>query len=177
MCNPTAIAVTNFAVQTMAAKAEYDDAKQRAKLQAQRNEQARKSAQKNYLSDLAEWDREKDKETRLAALAKEKKETELIKEKSEAELLGLEKGNANVNAVLMSIGYEYQPDFIANAQSVEDINTQTLFGYSDAYKAMEKSYYSLKAPVIPSKTAMALKIAGAGVSEYGKREGGQYGQV
>ena len=51
MCNPTAIAVTNFAVQTMAAKAEYDDAKQRAKLQAQRNEQARKSAQKNYLSD------------------------------------------------------------------------------------------------------------------------------
>ena len=52
MCNPTAIAVTNFAVQTMAAKAEYDDAKQRAKLQAQRNEQARKSAQKNYLSDL-----------------------------------------------------------------------------------------------------------------------------
>ena len=59
----------------------------------------------------------------------------------------------------------------------EDINTQTLFGYSDAYKAMEKSYYSLKAPVIPSKTAMALKIAGAGVSEYGKLEGGQYGQT
>jgi hypothetical protein len=177
MCNPTAIAVTNFAVQAVAAKADYDDAKQRAKLQAQRNEQARKSAQISYLEDLAKLDREKDKETKLAAIEREKKETELIKDQATAELLGLEKGNANINATLRDIGYEYQPDFIANAQSVEDINTQTLFGYNDAYKAMERSYYSLKAPVIPSKTAMALKIAGAGASTYGKYESGQYGQT
>ena len=57
------------------------------------------------------------------------------------------------------------------------VNTQTIFGYTDAYRAMEKSYASLKQPVMPSKTAMALKIAGGGLDSYGKYNSGYYGQT
>ena len=56
MCNPMAMAVTNFAVQTISAKAEYDDAKNRARIQRENNEKARKSSQMAYLSDLGKLD-------------------------------------------------------------------------------------------------------------------------
>ena len=42
---------------------------------------------------------------------------------------------------------------------------------------MERSYASLKSPVVPSRTAMALKIAGAGVSTKAKYDSGYYGQT
>ena len=42
---------------------------------------------------------------------------------------------------------------------------------------MERSYASLKAPVMPSKTAMALKIAGAGMNTKGTYDSGGYGQT
>lgn len=177
MCNPTALAVTNFAIQTISAKAEYDDAKNRARIQKENNDKARKSSQMAYLSDLGKLDVEQQQKQKEIAIAKEAKETELIKKQSEGYLAGLEKGNANINAVLRDIGYEYQPEFLNQKAAIEDINTQTIFGYTDAYRAMEKSYASLKAPVIPSKTAMALKIAGAGADSYGKYESGYYGQT
>jgi len=177
MCNPMAMAVTNFAVQTISAKAEYDDAKDRARIQRDNNEKARKSSQMAYLSDLGKLDIEQQQKQKEIAIQKEAKETELIKKQSEGYLAGLEKGNANINAVLRDIGYEYQPEFLNQKAAVEDINTQTIFGYSDAYNAMEKSYASLKAPVMPSKTAMALKIAGAGVDSKGKYDSGYYGQT
>jgi hypothetical protein len=177
MCNPMAMAVTNFAVQTISAKAEYDDAKDRARLQRENNEKARKSSQMAYLSDLGKLDIEQQQKQKEIAIQKEAKETELIKKQSQGYLAGLEKGNANINAVLRDIGYEYQPEFLNQKAAVEDINTQTIFGYSDAYNAMERSYASLKAPVIPSKTAMALKIAGAGTNTYGTYKSGGYGQT
>ena len=52
MCSPEAIAVTKFAFQVASAKAEYDDQKRVAALQRQRNEEARKSYNKQYLADL-----------------------------------------------------------------------------------------------------------------------------
>ena len=177
MCNPTALAVTNFAIQTISAKAEYDDAKDRYRLQKENNDKARKSSQIAYLSDLGKLDVEQQQKQKEIAIAKEAKETELVKKQSEGYLAGLEKGNANINAVLRDIGYEYQSDFLNQKAAIEDINTETIFGYTDAYRAMEKSYASLKAPVIPSKTAMALKIAGAGADSYGKYESGYYGQT
>lgn len=177
MCNPTAMAVTSFAVQTISAKAEYDDAKNRARIQRENNEKARKSSQMAYLSDLGKLDIEQQQKQKEIAIAKEAKETELIKKQSEGYLAGLEKGNANINAVLRDIGYEYQPEFLNQKAAVEDINTQTIFGYTDAYNAMERSYASLKAPVMPSKTAMALKIAGAGTNTYGTYKSGGYGQT
>jgi len=177
MCNPTALAVTNFAIQTISAKAEYDDAKNRARIQKENNDKARKSSQMAYLSDLGKLDVEQQQKQKEIAIAKEAKETELIKKQSEGYLAGLEKGNANINAVLRDIGYEYQPEFLNQKAAIEDINTQTIFGYSDAYKAMEKSYASLTQPVMPSKTAMALKIAGAGVDTKGKYDSGYYGQT
>ena len=175
MCNPTAIA--SFAMQTISAKAEYDDAKDRYRLQKENNDKARKSSQIAYLSDLGKLDVEQQQKQKEIAIAKEEKETELIKKQSEGYLAGLEKGNANINAVLRDIGYEYQPEFLNQKAAIEDINTQTIFGYSDAYKAMEKSYASLTQPVMPSKTAMALKIAGAGVDTKGKYDSGYYGQT
>ena len=177
MCNPMAMAVTNFAVQTISAKAEYDDAKDRARLQRENNEKARKSSQMAYLSDLGKLDIEQQQKQKEIAIQKEAKETELIKKQSQGYLAGLEKGNANINAVLRDIGYEYQPEFLNQKAAVEDINTQTIFGYTDAYRAMERSYASLKAPVMPSKTAMALKIAGAGTNTYGTYKSGGYGQT
>ena len=177
MCNPMAMAVTNFAVQTISAKAEYDDAKNRARIQRENNEKASKSSQMAYLSDLGKLEIEQQQTQKEMAIAKEAKETELIKKQSEGYLAGLEKGNANINAVLRDIGYEYQPEFLNQKAAVEDINTQTIFGYTDAYRAMERSYASLKAPVMPSKTAMALKIAGAGVDSKGKYDSGYYGQT
>ena len=177
MCNPTAMAVTSFAVQTISAKAEYDDAKDRARLQRENNEKARKSSQMVYLSDLGKLDIEQQQKQKEIAIQKEAKETELIKKQSQGYLAGLEKGNANINAVLRDIGYEYQPEFLNQKAAVEDINTQTIFGYTDAYRAMERSYASLKAPVMPSKTAMALKIAGAGTNTYGTYKSGGYGQT
>ena len=175
MCNPMAIA--SFAIQTISAKAEYDDAKDRYRLQKENNDKARKSSQIAYLSDLGKLDVEQQQKQKEIAIAKEAKETELIKKQSEGYLAGLEKGNANINAVLRDIGYEYQSEFLNQKAAVEDINTQTIFGYTDAYRAMEKSYASLKAPVIPSKTAMALKIAGAGMDSKGKYDSGYYGQT
>ena len=177
MCNPTAMAVTSFAVQTISAKAEYDDAKNRARIQRENNEKARKSSQMAYLSDLGKLDIEQQQKQKEIAIQKEAKETELIKKQSQGYLAGLEKGNANINAVLRDIGYEYQPEFLNQKAAVEDINTQTIFGYTDAYRAMERSYASLKAPVMPSKTAMALKIAGAGTNTYGTYKSGGYGQT
>ena len=108
MCNPTALAVTNFAIQTISAKAEYDDAKDRYRLQKENNDKARKSSQIAYLSDLGKLDIEQQQKEKEIAIAKEEKETELIKKQSEGYLAGLEKGNANINAVLRDIGYEYQ---------------------------------------------------------------------
>lgn len=177
MCNPMAMAVTNFAVQTISAKAEYDDAKARYRLQKENNDKARKSSQMAYLSDLGKLDIEQQQKQKEIAIQKEAKETELIKKQSEGYLAGLEKGNANINAVLRDIGYEYQPEFLNQKAAIEDINTQTIFGYTDAYRAMEKSYASLKQPVMPSKTAMALKIAGGGLDSYGKYNSGYYGQT
>ncbi|AXH71382.1 hypothetical protein P119_gp33 [Pelagibacter phage HTVC119P] len=177
MCNPTALAVSSFAIQAVSAKAEYDDAKNRARLQRENNEKARKSSQMAYLSDLGKLDIEQQQKQKEIAIQKEAKETELIKKQSQGYLAGLEKGNANINAVLRDIGYEYQPEFLNQKAAVEDINTQTIFGYSDAYNAMERSYASLKAPVMPSKTAMALKIAGAGTNTYGTYKSGGYGQT
>lgn len=177
MCNPMAMAVTNFAVQTISAKAEYDDAKDRARIQRENNEKARKSAEMSYLSDLGKLDIEQQQKQKGIAIQKEKKETELIKKQSEGYLAGLEKGNANINAVLRDIGYDYQSDFLTQKAAVEDINTQTIFGYTDAYRAMERSYASLKQPVMPSKTAMALKIAGAGVNTKAKYDSGYYGKT
>lgn len=177
MCNPTALAVSSFAIQAISAKAEYDDAKNRARLQKENNEKARKSSQMAYLSDLGKLDIEQQQKQKEIAIAKEAKETELIKKQSKGYLAGLEKGNANINAVLRDIGYEYQPEFLNQKAAVEDINTQTIFGYTDAYRAMERSYASLKAPVMPSKTAMALKIAGAGTNTYGTYKSGGYGQT
>jgi predicted alpha/beta hydrolase len=164
MCNPTAMAVTSFAVQTISAKAEYDDAKDRYRLQKENNDKARKSSQMAYLSDLGKLDIEQQQKQKEIAIAKEAKETELIKKQSEGYLAGLEKGNANINAVLRDIGYEYQPEFLNQKAAIEDINTQTIFGYSDAYKAMEE-------------TAMALKIAGGGMDSYGKYNSGYYGKT
>ena len=172
-----AMAVTNFAVQTISAKAEYDDAKERARIQRENNEKARKSAERAYLEDLGKLDIEQQQKQKEIAIAKEAKETELIKKQSAGYLAGLEKGNANVDAVLRDIGYDFQPDFLNQKAAVEDINTQTIFGYTDAYRAMERSYASLKAPVIPSRTAMALKIAGAGVSTKAKYDSGYYGKT
>ena len=177
MCNPTALAVSSFAIQAVSAKAEYDDAKNRARLQKENNEKARKSSQMAYLSDLGKLDMEQQQKQKEIAIQKEAKETELIKKQSQGYLAGLEKGNANINAVLRDIGYEYQPEFLNQKAAVEDINTQTIFGYTDAYRAMERSYASLKAPVMPSKTAMALKIAGAGTNTYGTYKSGGYGQT
>mgnify|MGYP003139933691 CR=1 FL=1 len=175
MCNPMAIA--SFAIQTISAKAEYDDAKDRYRLQKENNDKARKSSQIAYLSDLGKLDIEQQQKQKEIAIAKEAKETELIKKQSEGYLAGLEKGNANINAVLRDIGYEYQPEFLNQKAAVEDINTQTIFGYTDAYRAMQKSYASLTQPVMPSKTAMALKIAGAGVDTKGKYDSGYYGKT
>jgi len=177
MCNPTALAVSSFAIQAVSAKAEYDDAKNRARLQKENNEKARKSSQMAYLSDLGKLDIEQQQKQKEIAIQKEAKETELIKKQSQGYLAGLEKGNANINAVLRDIGYEYQSEFLNQKAAVEDINTQTIFGYTDAYRAMERSYASLKAPVMPSKTAMALKIAGAGTNTYGTYKSGGYGQT
>ena len=177
MCNPTALAVTSFAIQAASAKAEYDDAKNRAALQKQRNDEARKSSQMSYLADLGKLDIEQQQKNQKLAIEKEAKERELIKKQSSGYLAGLEKGNANINAVLRDIGFDYQPDFLTNKAAVEDINTQTIFGYTDAYNAMKKSYASLKQPVIPSKTAMALKIAGAGTRTYGTYQSGGYGKT
>ena len=177
MCNPTALAVTNFAITAVSAKAEDDDAKNRAALQKQRNDEARKSSQMSYLADLGKLDIEQQEKNQKLAIEKEAKERELIKKQSSGYLAGLEKGNANINAVLRDIGFDYQPDFLTNKAAVEDINTETIFGYTDAYNAMKKSYASLKAPVIPSKTAMALKIAGGGLDSYGKYNSGYYGKT
>ena len=82
MCNPTALAVSSFAIQAISAKAEYDDAKNRARLQKENNEKARKSSQMAYLSDLGKLDIEQQQKQKEIAIQKEAKETELIKKQS-----------------------------------------------------------------------------------------------
>lgn len=177
MCSPEAIAVTKFAFQVASAKAEYDDQKRVAALQRQRNEEARKSYNKQYLADLAELDRKRQKELRDVAIKKEATERDVIKDQAKGELKALESGNANVEAVLRDIGFDFKDEFNLFGGKIEDVNTQTLFGYDDAYNAMSANYAKLPTPVVPSKLGLALKIGGSGIGTYGDYKGGKYGEV
>jgi hypothetical protein len=177
MCSPEAIAITKFAIDATSAVSDYKDAKAVAKQQAINNEKSRASADKAYLADLENLDAEKRKEQRDTAIRKEAKQRELIKKEADAQLVGLEKGNANTEAVLRDIGFDYQPEFQLYNNQTMSTNMSALKGYNDAYSALQRSYNSLPAISTPSKLGLLIKVGGSGASTYGDYNAGKYGKV
>ena len=176
MCNPTYIAIAALGTNVLQQQQQYQAQKDQAAAQELKNKEARKSAQRAYLSDLANLDREKERELRDAALTKETKELELIKKQDEALLDGLEKGNFNVEAVLRDVGYEYQSTFTALDQKADDINIDNIFGQDDAYAAMRRSFNKMPDVFQPSKSGLLIGIGASAVGEYGNMVGGKYGK-
>lgn len=176
MCNPTYIAIAALGMNVLQQQQQYQAQKEQAAAQELKNKEARKSAQRAYLSDLANLDREKERELKKAALTKESEELELIKKQDKSLLESLEKGNSNVEAVLRDVGYEYQSTFTALDQKVDDINIDTIFGRDDAYAAMRRSFNRVPDVFQPSRSGLLIGIGASAVGEYGNMVGGKYGK-
>jgi len=177
MCPPQAIAYAVFAISAAQQVAEYKAAKDQAADQRRRNEEARKSANRAYLADLSEIDRKTLAIEKKEKLAKEGKEIELMKAQDKAALTGLESGNANVEAQLRDIGFGYQSAFKESDRKIYDSNIDAIFGYDDAYSAMNQSYSKLPTVSDPSGLGLAIGIAGSAASTYGNYKAGKYGSA
>jgi len=88
MCEPTTIAIASFGLSVLQQEQQYRAQKDQAAAQELKNKEARKSANRAYLSDLNELDRIKDNELRDAAKEKEGKSLELLKKQDSALLKG-----------------------------------------------------------------------------------------
>tara|TARA_B000000557_G_scaffold96965_1_gene78422 strand:- start:1027 stop:1578 length:552 start_codon:yes stop_codon:yes gene_type:complete len=176
MCEPTTIALASFGLSVVQQQQQYQAAKDQAAAQEIRNKEARKSANRAYLADLAKLDREKQNELRDAAAEKEGLELENIKKQDEALLAGLEKGNANVESLLRDVGFEYQSEFSKIDREVSDININNIFGQDDAYSAFRRSYSKIPDVVKPSSLGLAIGVAGSALGTYADYQSGSYGK-
>ena len=176
MCDPVSIAVTSLALAGAGQMQQYQAEKDRAAAQELKNKQARKSANIAYLADLAGLDRKKAKELKEQAQLKEGKEKELIKKQDKALLEGLESGNANVEATLRDVGFDYESTFNEIAQKTFDTNIDNIFGYTDAYAAMRRSYNQVPDVFQPSKMGLAIGLGSSAVDTYSNVQMGKYGQ-
>lgn len=176
MCNPTYIAVAALGMNVLQQQQQYQAAKDQAAAQELRNKEARKSANRAYLSDLAALDREKQNELADAAAEKEGLELQNIKKQDEALLDGLEKGNANVEAVLRDVGFEYQSEFSKIDRGMTDLNINNIFGQDDAYSAFRRSYSKVPDVIQPNKLGLAIGVAGSALGTYTDYKAGKYGK-
>lgn len=176
MCEPTTIAIASLALAGAGQMQQYQAEKDRAAAQELKNKQARKSANSAYLSDLAELDRKKAKDLKEQALLKEGKEKELIKKQDTALLKGLESGNANIDAVLRDVGFDYESEFNAIDRKTYDTNIDNIFGYTDAYSAMRRSYNQVPDVFQPSKMGLAIGLGSSALNTYTDVKMGKYGQ-
>ena len=176
MCEPTTIAIASFGLSVMQQQQQYQAQKDQAAAQELKNKEARKSANRAYLSDLNELDRIKGNELRDAAKEKEGKELELLKKQDKGLLKGLESGNANVEAILRDIGFDYQPTFSMLSDKQEDANISNIFGQDDAYSAMRRSYSKLPDVFQPSKAGLLIGVGSSAVGSYSNLVSGKYGK-
>ena len=176
MCPPTVIAAAALTLQAMSMQQQYTAEKDRAAAQELKNKEARKSANRAYLADLAGQDRKKAKELKEQAIVKEGKEKELIKKQDKALLKGLESGNANVEATLRDVGFDYESTFNDIAQKTYDTNINNIFAYDDAYAAMRRSYNQVPDVFQPSKMGLAIGMGSAAVNTYSNLKTGKYGE-
>lgn len=177
MCPPQAVAYAVFAISAAQQVAEYKAAKDQAADQRRRNNEARKSANRAYLADLSEIDRKTLALEKKEKSGKEGQELELIKKQDAAQLKALENGNANVEAQLRDIGFGYSPMFKESNRKIYDSNIDAIFGYDDAYSAMNQSYSKLPTVSDPSGLGLAIGIAGSAASTYGNYNAGKYGKA
>ena len=176
MCEPTTIAIASFGLSVLQQEQQYRAQKDQAAAQELKNKEARKSANRAYLSDLNELDRIKDNELRDAAKEKEGKSLELLKKQDSALLKGLESGNQNVEALLRDIGFDYQPTFSMLSDKQEDANISNIFGQDDEYSAMRRSYNKLPDVFQPSKAGLLIGIGSSAVGSYSNLVSGKYGK-
>lgn len=176
MCNPVYIAIAALGITVLQSQQSYQASKDRATAQADKNRIARKSSQTAYLADLNKLDRDADAANKLAAKDKEAGERDLIVKQDTQLLKGLESGNANVDAVLRDVGFDYEPEFSKLDQKIYDNNLNTIFGYDDAYAAMRRSFNQVPDVFRPSKAGLLIDVAGAAVTQYGNVQGGKYGK-
>jgi len=176
MCNPTYIAIAALSLSALQSQQQYQADKARARAQEDKNKAARKSSQIAYLADLNKLDRDAIAANKLAAKDKEAGERDLIVKQDEALLTQLESGNANVDAVLRDVGFDYESEFSKLDQKVYDNNLNTIFGYDDAYAAMRRSFNQVPDVFKPSKAGLLIDVASSAVTQYGNVQGGKYGE-
>ena len=176
MCEPTTIAIASFALAGAGQIQQYNAAKDKAAAQEAKNKQARLSANRAYLADLGELDRIKEKANKEAALDKEGKELQLIKKQDKSLLKGLESGNANVEAALRDIGFDYESTFNQIDRKVYDTNINNVFGYDDAYAGMRRSYSKLPDVFQPSKAGLLIGLGASAVGTAADYNAGKYGK-
>ena len=177
MCEPTTIAIASFALAGAGQIQQYNAAKDKAAAQEAKNKQARLSANRAYLADLGELDRIKEKANKEAALDKEGKELQLIKKQDKSLLKGLESGNANVEAALRDIGFDYESTFNQIDRKVYDTNINNVFGYDDAYAGMRRSYSKIPDVFQPSKAGLLIGLGSSAVSSYSSLQSGDFGKA
>jgi hypothetical protein len=178
MCEPTTIlAISAFTMSALQQQQSYEASKAKAAAQDAKNKQARLSANRAYLADLGELDRIKEKANKENAQVKEGKELELIKKQDKNLLKGLESGNANVEAALRDIGFDYESTFNQIAQKTYDANINNVFGYDDAYSAMRRSYSKLPDVFQPSKAGLLIGLGSSAVSSYSSLQSGDFGEA
>ena len=97
-------------------------------------------------------------------------------QQDKAKLLGMERGSNNVEAALRDIGFDYEKTFDSIGADVYDSNINNIFGYDDAYAAMQRSYSQIPDVYKPSDMGLAIGLAGTAVSTYGNLQGGKYGK-
>ena len=176
MCNPTYIAIAALSLSALQSQQQYQADKARARAQEDKNKAARKSSQIAYLADLNKLDRDAIAANKLAAKDKEAGERDLIVKQDEALLTQLESGNANVDAVLRDVGFDYESEFSKLDQKVYDNNLNTIFGYDDAYAAMRRSYNQVPDVFQPSKMGLAIGLGSSSLNTYTDVKMGKYGK-
>ena len=178
MCEPTTIlAISAFTMSALQQQQSYEASKAKAAAQEAKNKEARLSANRAYLADLGELDRIKEKANKEAALDKEGKELQLIKKQDKSLLKGLESGNANVEAALRDIGFDYESTFNQIDRKVYDTNINNVFGYDDAYAGMRRSYSKLPDVFQPSKAGLLIGLGSSAVSSYSSLQSGDFGKA
>jgi hypothetical protein len=177
MCEPTTIlAISAFTMSALQQQQSYEASKAKAAAQDAKNKQARLSANRAYLADLGELDRIKEKANKENAQVKEGKELELIKKQDKNLLKGLESGNANVEAALRDIGFDYESTFNQIDRKVYDTNINNVFGYDDAYAVMRRSYSKLPDVFQPSKAGLLIGLGASAVGTAADYNAGKYGK-
>lgn len=176
MCDPTAMAIANFAFKAVSAVSEYQGKKQVARDQAAANATAQKSANKAYGEDLTRIEAQRIVENEKLAAEKFGIKRDKLAKLAEAQNNAGE-GKGEVVALLRDIGFDADFDTNLIQAGIDTSNQQFDFARADAFAGMQRVYNNLPAVNKPSMLDLAIKTGSAAVESTTRYKKGDYGKV